>query len=144
MDYIVRSPESIYEWSAYFQLRWQNLRQPWGQPLGSEQDNFEGESFHLMAIRGEEMLGVGRIHLVSSFQAQVRYMAVKPESRGMNVGKSILQGLENYASKVSTRMIVLNAREEALKFYKKNGYFVTGEGETLFESIRHWKMQKNL
>lgn len=37
----VSTPQSSEDWQAYYQLRWQVLRAPWGEPRGSEQDDLE-------------------------------------------------------------------------------------------------------
>ena len=42
----VSTPQSSEDWQAYYQLRWQVLRAPWGEPRGSEQDDMEQDSEH--------------------------------------------------------------------------------------------------
>jgi ribosomal protein S18 acetylase RimI-like enzyme len=39
-------------------------------------------------------------------------------------------------------VIVLDAREAAVGFYRHNGYEVVGEGPVLFGEVRHSKMRK--
>jgi len=45
--------------------------------------------------------------------------------------------LEAEALRRGARKIVLNARDNAVEFYRKRGYAIVGEGETLFGVIRH-------
>jgi N-acetylglutamate synthase-like GNAT family acetyltransferase len=144
MSIEIRQPDHISEWAAYYDLRWEILRKPWNQPRGSEQDEFEKEACHVMAIGEGKVLGVGRIHLPTHLKAQVRYMATAPEARGRGIGTSILQQLEKYAREVQAHTIVLNARAGVLGFYQKSGYEVVEKGEILFGSVEHWKMQKDL
>ena len=40
--------------------------------------------------------------------------------------------------------IVLNARDNAVAFYRKRGYDVIGDAETLFGVISHLRMKKSL
>ena len=39
---------------------------------------------------------------------------------------------------------VLNARDNAVEFYRKRGYGIIGDAETLFGVIRHVRMAKSL
>ena len=41
---MIRAQSSQDEWDAYFRLRWECLREPWGQPLGSERDELEEQA----------------------------------------------------------------------------------------------------
>ena len=36
----IRSPQTLEEWKDYFHLRWQILRDPLQQPVGSERDEY--------------------------------------------------------------------------------------------------------
>ncbi|MBS7629078.1 GNAT family N-acetyltransferase [Candidatus Bathyarchaeota archaeon] len=144
MNVEIKEPKTAEEFEKYYELRWRVLREPWGQPPGSEKDDLEGEATHIVALIGGEIIGVGRIHFNSNIEAQIRYMAVENHYREMGVGSMILKRLEDVARVRGARRIVLNAREEAVKFYRKHGYEVVGDAGTLFDSIRHWRMIKNL
>src|SRR5213080_1279107 len=92
---ILLSPKSPSEWDAYFDLRWRILRQPWGQPRGSERDSMDDSAFHLLLTDpAGKALACGRLHLSAFGEAQVRYMAVDEHARGCGYGHRILQGLE--------------------------------------------------
>ena len=105
----IRQPELLDEWEKYYDLRWRVLRASWSQPRGSEQDEFEREAYHLMALEEGKVLSVGRIHLIAPRIAQVRYMATAFDARGKGLGTRILQGLETYAREVQVIAIFLNA-----------------------------------
>ncbi len=138
-------PKTEEELSSYYDFRWRHLREPWNQPRGSEKDDLETESFHLSAKDDSgSIVGVGRIHLNSAEEAQVRYMAVDPNCRGQGVGKHILEKLEVHATDQKASKIVLNARENARGFYERLGYCVTAEGPTMFGEIKHFVMLKDL
>jgi hypothetical protein len=56
-----------------------------------------------------------------------RFEALEAEARGHGAPK-----------------IVLNARYNAVEFYRKRGYGIIGDGETLFGVIRHVRIEKLL
>lgn len=145
MLWVVRQPLEE-EMPAYYELRWRLLRAPWMQPRGSERDEFEQEAFHCVAAskKNNEIVGVGRLHFLSppAF-AQIRFMAVLPEWRGKGVGSSILAVLEQKAVEKGAKQVVLNGRENAIKFYQEHGYAVEGGAEALF-GIPHFKMSKKI
>lgn len=139
------SPKNSIEFDQYFQLRWEILRAPWQQPKGSEQDEHESEAFHIMALNSlDEVIGVGRLHQLGNSNAQIRYMAVKPEERLHGTGSKILQALEEQAIKQERHCILLNARDTALEFYLRHGYEIIAKGPTLYDEINHTRMQKTL
>ncbi|MCK5335400.1 MAG: GNAT family N-acetyltransferase, partial [Gammaproteobacteria bacterium] len=143
-DYTIRSPESDDEWNQYFDLRWQVLRKPWQQPRGSEKDELEENSIHRLAIIDQQVVAVGRLHFISQHEVQIRYMAVTTEFQRQGFGDKILQALEAAALKRKIKVISLNARENAIPFYKKNHYKITGPSHTLYNEIKHVKMKKDL
>lgn len=137
------TPVTDLDWERYYDLRWRILRKPWNQPRGSERDDLDQQSFHLMLQdHSGVVVAVGRLHLNSPEEAQVRYMAVDELWRSHGLGGRILEGLEQQAQARSVQSIVLNAREEALNFYLKHGYHNEGPAETLFGEIRHVRMRK--
>ena len=141
----LRTPRSSAEWDRYFDLRWRVLRAPWNQPRGSERDDRENDSRHLALWDPAGVpLAVGRIHLMSPTEAQVRYMAVDPGSGGRGLGGRILAGLEHAALELGAARVILNARELARPFYERHGYVVVAPAETMFGSIVHWRMEKRL
>jgi ribosomal protein S18 acetylase RimI-like enzyme len=138
-------PTSQIDWERYFDLRWRVLRRPWRQPKGSEKDNREAGSVHLMLCDASRMpLAVGRLHLNTPLEAQVRFMAVDPTATRQGLGATLLAALESRAAQMGARSIVLNAREQAIPFYRKHGYVVTGEAATMFGSVLHFRMAKQI
>jgi N-acetylglutamate synthase-like GNAT family acetyltransferase len=143
----IKSPASQEEWANYFQLRWQVLRAPWQQPIGSEKDDleFNDTTFHAMAIsENNEILGVARLHLLPKNTAQVRYMAVSDISQGMGVGSQLLNYLEHIAKTKQTSKLFLQSRESAVNFYKKHNYILIQKTFLMYDQIQHYLMEKEI
>jgi len=141
----LRSPESADEFTQYYQLRWQILRKPWQQPLGSEQDDHDKHSIHRMYIDEHGTVqAVGRLEKINSQLGKIRYMAVSENVQGQGLGKKIITELEQQAMQLGFVEITLNAREKALPFYQKLGYKNQGLSHTLFGVIKHFKLTKKL
>jgi len=138
-------PSTPGEYQRYYDLRWKILRAPWNQPRGSEQDDLEQSSHHLMVIDSDPIvIGVGRLQFNSLCEAQIRYMAVDIDQQRKGVGTLLLNALEQKSVKLGAARIVLDAREHALGFYQKQGYELEGPGHVLFNSIPHVKMHKTI
>ena len=140
----ITEPQSEEDFLHYYHLRWKILRQPWGQPVGSEKDELEEESIHLMAVEDSVICGVGRGHLNTEAEAQIRYMAVDQHHQGKGIGTRILLELEKRLCQRRARYITLNARQSAVGFYEKYGYRVVKKAHTLFGVIPHFMMRKDL
>ena len=141
----IKKPETEKEFSDYYELRWRVLREPWQQPKGSEKDELEDESFHVMAVdENNKIIGVGRLHFNTETDAQIRYMAVAPEYEKQGIGTLILEALEKHVKKNSDKTIVLHARENAVGFYQKKGYESLEKSHLLFGTILHYRMDKRL
>ena len=141
----VIEPLTPEDYQHYYHLRWKVLRAPWNQPRGSEQDDMEKSSHHLMVVdNNHDVIAVGRLHFNSIREAQFRYMAVDTRQQRRGAGTLLLRAMERKAIGLGADCIVLDAREHALRFYHKHGYQAEGPGQTLFNSIPHVKMRKNI
>lgn len=138
------TPHTDAQWKAYYALRYNVLREPWNQPLGSEILTDEHDAIHIMAIENQQVLGVARMHESSMRQGQVRCVAVATNQQGKGIGKAIMLYLEGYAQTKGWNEIVLEARENALPFYKSLGYQIEKESYLLFGKIQHYRMKKAL
>lgn len=141
----LRAPITAEDFSHYYQLRWQILRKPWQQSLGSEQDEQERYAIHRMIVDEQSsVLAVGRLEKVTEQQGQIRYMAVDDNMQGQGLGQQIIKALEQQASILGMTDIVLNAREQAVGFYQKLGYEKQGYSHTLFDEVKHYRMTKTI
>ena len=139
-------PNTSDEFKIYYNLRYEVLRKPWLQPKGSERDEEEETSLHRMIIDepNGKAVAVGRLQFNNIEEAQIRYMAVSDDYQGMGYGSEIVKVLENIAREKGSRKIILQSRENAVKFYKKNGYKIIEKSYLLFDEIQHWLMEKEL
>jgi len=137
-------PKNQVDIEKYYDLRWRILREPWKQPRGSEKDSLEDESIHLMACINKKIVAVGRLHFNSDIEAQIRYMAVELNFQNRGFGTLLIRELEKIAKNKGAHHVILNGRDTALQFYKKNGYTIVNKAHTIFGSIEHWKMRKDL
>ena len=139
-------PKTPDEFKKYYNLRYEILRKPWGQPPGSERDEGEELSIHRMIIdeKAGDALAVGRLQFNSEDEAQIRYMAVSDDFQGQGLGSLIIFNLEDTAKEKGILRIMLQARGNALRFYSNNGYEIVEKTHLLFGEIQHWLMQKEL
>jgi len=144
---LIQPPTSPAEWAAYYELRYTVLRQPWGQPRGSERaaDDEATTTVHALALGPDgQALAVGRLHPSSATEGQVRFMAVTPNSQRQGLGRKVLAYLEEKARHAGLSSISLHAREGAVPFYESLGYAVVEPSHLLFGQIPHFLMRKSL
>jgi predicted GNAT family N-acyltransferase len=146
-DWRIIQPSSSAEWEAYFQLRFEVLRKPWNEPIGSEKSEDDATSLHALILENTgKAIAVARIHQLIKNQLQVRFMAVRPEFQKKGIGGIILKFVEKIGVKQypETTEIILHARENAVEFYKSNGYNIEEESYVLFGEIQHYLMKKKV
>ncbi|RKZ63489.1 MAG: GNAT family N-acetyltransferase [Gammaproteobacteria bacterium] len=145
MPFTIRQPKTAEEFKQYYHLRWTLLRAPWSQAEGSEIDDIEDQCFHFVAIDDKNaIIAVARLQFNANSEAQIRYMAVEPTHERLGVGRQLINVLEQHAIEKNCTLIVLDARESAIDFYKKSGYNITKKTYLLFDEIQHYRMIKNL
>jgi predicted GNAT family N-acyltransferase len=140
----VIQPVTEKDFEAYYQLRYDTLRKPWNQPLGTEKDDKENESIHLFALDGEIPAGVCRIQFNNEKEAQVRFMGVDEKFRGKGVGKVLMEEAEKITKENKRSLIVLQARENAVPFYKSCGYTIREKTFLMWNEIQHYLMEKTI
>jgi len=143
----IAEPQGRKEFQQSMELRWKVLRAPWGQPRGTEQDDLEPQAYHRVAkLDDGTVIGTARAHFLDKthLKAQIRYMAVDPRFQGLGIGADLLQSLEQNLRMIGCKEVVLQARNEVLPFYMKQGYRLEKPGHTLYGNILHSYMVKVL
>ncbi len=133
------------EVEAIIELRYKILRKPWDQPKETATDGLEETSINFF-ISDENgiALACGRLQENENKVGQIRYMAVDDSQQGKGLGKKIVQALEKKGKEIGLKKIELQARENAVEFYKSNGYAIKEKSFLLWGIIQHYLMEKDL
>jgi thioesterase domain-containing protein len=143
--FTISTPKSEQELSDYFNFRWQELREPWGFPLGSEKDEYETVSEHRVVLSPSgQIVACGRIHLNSSEEAQIRHIAVDKGYRRKGVGQIILGALEAVARDLGAKRAVTNSRETSMSFFSACGFEIESKAPSELGTLKRTHMFKIL
>lgn len=143
--YKVDKPTTEQDYDKYFRFRWEMLRKPWNYPEGSEKDEYEQVSEHRMILDGKgKVLAIGRVHLNTAEEAQIRHIAVAPEVQKKGLGKLILSALESVAREQGAERIVTNSRELSMPFFSSCGFEIEKEASNELGELKRQQMVKKL
>ena len=138
-------PHSAIDFEKYYRLRWEVLRKPWGWERGSELADDEDKCIHAMVVNEKnETIAVCRLQMNSADEAEIRFMGVRDDQQGKGIGKVIMNYLENIAKEKGAKTVILQGRENAVAFYKKQGYVIVEESYLMWGKIQHYLMRKIL
>ncbi|WP_036768271.1 fatty acid biosynthesis protein FabY [Photorhabdus australis] len=121
--YHLRVPETEQELEAYYRFRWEMLRKPLNQPVGSEKDGYDTMAHHQMVVDEKgNPVAVGRLYINADSEGAIRFLAVHPHVQGKGLGKLIAMALESVARQEGVKRVVCSAREYAVDFFSKLGF----------------------
>lgn len=140
----IRTPKTAEEWEAYYDLRYRILREPLGQPRGSERNDGDETGIHFALFEEGSIKAIARLDANDSSAMQVRFVAVELTEQGKGLGKMIMEATEQVARELGMSKIVLHARENALDFYRNLGYGLVEKSHNLFGLVQHYYMEKAL
>ncbi len=141
----VKQAKTKQEVEAIIDLRYKILRQPWNQPRDTGTDNLEDTSINdFIADENGVVLACGRLQENENKVGQIRFMAVDGSQQGKGLGKKIVEFLEAKGKQMGLKKIELQARENAVEFYKSNGYTIKEKSFLLWGIIQHYLMEKTL
>lgn len=142
--YHLRVPTTEQELAMYFQFRWEMLRKPLHQPMGSEKDGYDLTAHHQMVVDEQgNVIAVGRLYINADSEGAIRFLAVHPQLRGKGLGTLIAMALESVARQEGLKRIVCSAREETVDFFEKLGFENRGPITGLQTTpVRHFHMIK--
>ena len=129
---------------AIIDLRYDILRKPWNQPKETSSDGMEDTAINAFIVDNGKVIACGRLQDNGEGLGQIRYMAVDSDYQGKGLGKLIVIKLEEEARNINIRTVELQARENAVEFYKSQGYAVKETSFKLWDIIQHYLMTKNL
>ncbi len=125
-------------------LRYAILREPWDKPKETATDGMEESSINAYIEENGKAIACGRLQDNGNGLGQIRYMAVDANYQGKGLGKLIVSKLEEEAKRIGLTTIELQARENAVEFYKSQGYIVEETSFKLWDIIQHYLMVKEI
>ena len=125
-------------------LRYDILRKPWNHPKETATDGMEESAINAYIEENGKAIACGRLQDNGNGLGQIRYMAVDANYQGKGLGKLIVTKLEEEAKGIGLTTIELQARENAVEFYKSQGYVVKETSFKLWDIIQHYLMVKEI
>lgn len=143
---VIQSPTTRDEFKAYYDLRYRVLREPWGQPRGTEKDDYEPLSQHFMAVREDtrEIVGVVKLFEKEPGVGWFSHLAVAPAYQKKGIGKMLVAHVEEEARKRGFRVLGCYARLNTTNYFEKLGYRIAGLPTHYFGTTQVVWMQKDL
>ena len=142
--YIVQIANTQKQIDDIIDLRYDILRKPWNQSKETSTDGMEDKAINAFIEDNGKVVACGRLQDNGGGIGQIRYMAVDDNYQGKGFGKLIVAKLEEEAKQIGLKTIELQARENALEFYKSQGYTVKETSFKLWDIIQHYLMVKEL
>ena len=131
--------------NSILQLRYEVLRAPWNQPIETATDDLEKSSINaFIEDESGQIIACGRLQENENKVGQIRFMAVHRTYQGKGLGKLIVDFLENRAQELDLKIIELQARENAVEFYKRCGYAIKQKSFLLWNQLQHYLMEKQI
>jgi N-acetylglutamate synthase-like GNAT family acetyltransferase len=143
--YSVKIASTNQQLNSILKLRYEVLRKPWSQTIDSASDQLEHKSINAFIQNNKGVfIACGRLQENENKIGQIRFMAVDQNYQGKGLGKLIITSLEEKAKDLQLNKIQLQARENAVSFYKNNGYVMIEKTFLLWDQIQHFLMEKNV
>ncbi|MBL6974689.1 MAG: GNAT family N-acetyltransferase [Deltaproteobacteria bacterium] len=108
-----------------------------------EWDGLDGECTHFLALAGTRPVGTARLRVTPESEARAQRVAVLKTRRGRNIGRHLMDAMEQVAREAGHTELVLEGQVQAIPFYEKIGYRAEG-AEFLDAGIPHRLMRKAL
>jgi predicted GNAT family N-acyltransferase len=125
------------------ELRTEILRKPLNLVYTQEQLSLEKSDLLIVAKLNTEVVGCCILTQLVDNQVQLRQMAVAESHQNSGVGAKIIDFAEKTVKENKQKSIVLHARETAVNFYIKKGFYIFGD-EFFEVGIKHFMMEKPL
>lgn len=138
----IRTPITPKEWEQYYALRYDVLRKPLNQPIGSERNDGDLKGIHFALFEDGMLRAIARLDKVDDETAQTRFVAVDTVAQGKGFGKLIMDAVEAKSIARGDKKMILHARDYALPFYLRLGYTEIEKSYKLFDVLQHYLMEK--
>ena len=111
-------------------------------PPALERDEFDAVAIHLVALRGDDVVGTLRL-VVGGSDAKLGRMAVLAAERRSGIGSGLMAHAHEVARGMGVKEITLHAQLTAKAFYARLGY--REEGKEFEEAgIAHVSMRRTI
>lgn len=141
----VKEAQNKNDVERILQLRYKVLRAPWNQPIDTATDTIEDKCVNAyIEDENKNVIACGRLQENDNKIGQIRFMAVSDDYQGKGLGKLIVQHLEEKGKQLQLKTIELQARENAVNFYKSCGYSIKEQSFLLWGIIQHYLMEKKV
>jgi len=138
----VREARGDAERRVAFALRHEVFVGEQGVPPELEIDEHDEAALHLVALDGEQIVGVCRL-VEDGTTAKFGRLVVARDARGRGVGGALLGEAERRAHALGAEQMVLTAQTSAMGLYERAGY--TARGDVFLDAgIEHMTMVKRL
>jgi predicted GNAT family N-acyltransferase len=131
------------EYHQMVDLRRHILRKPLGLEFSQQDIDGEQNDIHIGCFEDEKLEGCCLLTKEGEKTVRLRQMAVINGLQGKGIGRVLMSFAENIARDRGFKKMTMHARKNALGFYEKLGYQVTGN-EFVEVTIPHYKMEKEL
>lgn len=119
------------------------LRQPLGLHFTPEQLAAEATEVHICAYHKGELVACLSLVPEPESKIKMRQVAVSSQQQQSGIGKQLVQFAELWAKQNNYTCIHCHARDAAVPFYLKLGYYTIGD-EFIEVNIPHRYMEKKL
>lgn len=142
----IKQPTTKEEFKEYYALRYQVLREPWGQPKGTEKDDFEPLSQHFMAVDDGtgHVVGVVKLFEKAPGVASMSHLAIAKAWQKHGIGTMLMKYVEDVARKEGYKVLGGLTRVTATAFFEKFGYQIAGLPSVHFGTVHMVWMEKKL
>ncbi len=107
-------------------LRHEVLMAPFGVSRDDNWGDDDPNSFHLVALQGDRVVGYSRL-IRDSDSAQIRQVAVAFDLHGSGIGSALMAEMVRRALELGLAAVFLNARLTAVPFYERLGFTTVSE-----------------
>ncbi|HEX5653919.1 MAG TPA: GNAT family N-acetyltransferase [Chitinophagaceae bacterium] len=131
------------EYRQMVKLRDDILRKPLGLGFTTEELEQEKDNMLIAAFEDDVILGCCMLVEEKADTVRLRQMAVLNDLQGKGIGRALMNFAENLARDRGYKNLSMHARKNAVGFYEKMGYKVSGD-EFIEITIPHYVMTKKL
>jgi GNAT superfamily N-acetyltransferase len=121
--YSLRKPLTYEEWKSYHLIRKVNIFDPLNIIYDPTHPSLKAlNNYHFLFFKHQEIFGTVQLDLLKNGMAALRSVVIKDPYKNQGYGSILLKLIEETAKQFHCRVILLHANNNALAFYKKNGY----------------------